>query len=52
MIEPAWKRRYRAPRTGFPTWARDRADLVVYLSNHTNFRRSAAAAASVKRDTP
>ncbi len=34
MTEPAWKRRYRAPRTSFPTWARDRADRLLYLSNH------------------
>jgi len=33
-VEAAWKRRYRAPRSTFPTWARDRADRLVYLSNH------------------
>jgi acetyl esterase/lipase len=31
--EAAWKRRYRATRTGFPTWSRDDADRLVYLSN-------------------
>jgi dipeptidyl aminopeptidase/acylaminoacyl peptidase len=33
--EPSWKLRFRAPRTGFPAWARDRADRLTYLSNHT-----------------
>ena len=31
--EVAWKRRYRATRLGFPTWARDEPDRLVYLSN-------------------
>ncbi len=35
MIEPPWKRRYRVSRSTFPTWARERADRLVYLSNHT-----------------
>lgn len=33
MAEAAWRRRFRAPRSGFPTWARDAADRLVYLSN-------------------
>ena len=32
--EAAWRRRYRAPRSGFPAWAAERADRLVYLSNH------------------
>lgn len=35
MSEAPWKRRYRAARTTFPSWARDRADRLLYLSNHT-----------------
>ncbi len=31
--EPDWKRRFRAPRVMFPSWARDDADRLVYLSN-------------------
>jgi dipeptidyl aminopeptidase/acylaminoacyl peptidase len=31
--ETAWKRRYRAARVSFPTWARDDADHLLYLSN-------------------
>ena len=31
--EVAWKRRYRTTRLGFPTWARDDPDRLVYLSN-------------------
>jgi dipeptidyl aminopeptidase/acylaminoacyl peptidase len=31
--ETAWKRRYRAARTSFPTWARDDPDRLLYLSN-------------------
>jgi hypothetical protein len=31
--ETAWKRRYRAPRTNFPVWARDDPDHLLYLSN-------------------
>jgi dipeptidyl aminopeptidase/acylaminoacyl peptidase len=33
LTEAAWKRRFRAPRSSFPTWARDRADRLAYLSN-------------------
>lgn len=32
--EAAWRRRYRSPRASFPTWARDQADRLLYLSNH------------------
>ena len=32
-VEAAWKRRYRAPRIGFPTWSRDDPEHLVYLSN-------------------
>ena len=31
--EPAWRRRYRATRVGFPTWSRDDPERCVYLSN-------------------
>jgi acetyl esterase/lipase len=31
--EPDWKRRFRAPRVMFPSWARDDADRLLYLSN-------------------
>jgi len=31
--EPAWKQRFRAARIMFPTWARDNADRLIYLSN-------------------
>src|SRR6266700_2489305 len=31
--ETAWKRRYRAARLSFPTWARDNPDRLVYTSN-------------------
>src|SRR6267142_24158 len=31
--EPAWKRRFRAPRLMFPSWARDDADHLLFLSN-------------------
>ncbi|MBM4433716.1 MAG: S9 family peptidase [Chloroflexi bacterium] len=34
VTDAAWRRRYRAPRSSFPTWARDRADRLTYLSNH------------------
>lgn len=34
MIEAPWRRRYRAPRTSFPAWARRRASRLAYLSNH------------------
>ncbi len=31
--EAAWKHRFRAARIGFPTWARDDPDHLLYLSN-------------------
>src|SRR2546422_6863584 len=31
--EPAWRRRYRATRVGFPVWAHDDPDRLIYLSN-------------------
>ena len=31
--ETAWKRRYRAARLSFPSWARDDPDRLVYISN-------------------
>ncbi|HET8567799.1 MAG TPA: prolyl oligopeptidase family serine peptidase [Candidatus Limnocylindria bacterium] len=34
MTEAVWKRRYRAPRFSFPTWARGAPAHVVYGSNH------------------
>src|SRR2546430_13154910 len=34
MTEAAWKRRFRAPRFGFPQWARDRPQRVIYGGNH------------------
>jgi len=47
--EPTWKRRFRAARIAFPTWARDDPDRLIYLSNsggtmevHTWDRRSGA----------
>ena len=33
VTETAWKRRYRAARTSFPTWARENPDNLLYLSN-------------------
>lgn len=33
MSEAAWRRRYRAPLTMFPAWARLRPDRLVYASN-------------------
>jgi dipeptidyl aminopeptidase/acylaminoacyl peptidase len=33
VTEATWKRRYRATRTGFPVWARDDPDRLLYLSN-------------------
>jgi dipeptidyl aminopeptidase/acylaminoacyl peptidase len=30
---PAWKRRFRAPVVMFPTWARERPERLLYLSN-------------------
>ena len=34
MTEAAWKRRFRAPRFGFPQWARDRPERLIYGGNH------------------
>ncbi len=31
--EPVWKRRFRATRVTFPSWARDDPDRLIYLSN-------------------
>ena len=31
--EPDWRLRFRAPRIAFPSWARDDADRLLYLSN-------------------
>ena len=31
--EPPWKQRFRAARVMFPSWARDNADRLVYLTN-------------------
>ena len=31
--EPAWKQRFRAARVMFPSWARDDADHLLYLTN-------------------
>ena len=31
--EPAWKQRFRAARMMFPSWARDDADHLLYLTN-------------------
>ncbi len=33
MAEAAWRRRFRAPRLSFPTWARDEPQRVLYASN-------------------
>lgn len=33
MAEAAWRRRFRAPRIWFPTWARDEPQRVLYASN-------------------
>lgn len=33
MTETTWRRRFRAPRTGFPSWARDEAERLIYSSN-------------------
>ena len=33
MRDPDWKLRFRSPRVMFPSWARDDADRLVYLSN-------------------
>lgn len=34
LNEAPWKRRFRAPRFGFPQWARERPERVVYGGNH------------------
>src|SRR5438034_8842703 len=31
--EAPWRRRFRAPRVGFPSWARDQPERLVYTSN-------------------
>ena len=31
--DAAWRRRFRAPRITFPTWARDEPDRLLFLSN-------------------
>jgi acetyl esterase/lipase len=33
VTEPAWKRRFRAPRVTLPAWARDAAERLLYGSN-------------------
>jgi dipeptidyl aminopeptidase/acylaminoacyl peptidase len=33
MSEATWKRRFRAPVVTFPTWARERPERLLYLSN-------------------
>jgi acetyl esterase/lipase len=33
MSEATWKRRFRAPVVMFPTWAREKPDRLLYLSN-------------------
>ena len=33
LTEAAWKRRFRAARIGFPSWARDDPQRLLYLSN-------------------
>jgi acetyl esterase/lipase len=33
MAEATWKRRFRAPVVMFPTWARERPERIIYLSN-------------------
>ncbi|MFN2521252.1 MAG: prolyl oligopeptidase family serine peptidase, partial [Candidatus Limnocylindria bacterium] len=35
MAEPAWRRRFRATRVGFPIWARERPDRLIHLSNES-----------------
>src|SRR5690348_16361377 len=48
-LEPQWKQRFRAARIMFPSWARDDADRLLFLTNasgkfevHTWDRRSGA----------
>jgi len=33
VAEAAWRRRFRAPRIGFPTWGRDEPQRALYASN-------------------
>ncbi len=33
--EPAWRRRFRAPRVSVPWWARDEPERLLYASNET-----------------
>lgn len=33
MAEAVWRRRFRAPRMGFPTWGRDEPQRLAYSSN-------------------
>ncbi|HYK99284.1 MAG TPA: prolyl oligopeptidase family serine peptidase [Candidatus Acidoferrales bacterium] len=48
-LEPPWKQHFRAPRIMFPSWARDDADRLLFLTNasgkfevHTWDRRTGA----------
>jgi hypothetical protein len=34
LTEPAWKTRFRAARFGFPQWARERPERIIYGANH------------------
>ena len=34
LTESAWKKRFRAPRFGFPQWARERPERIIYGANH------------------
>ena len=34
MTDPAWKKRFHAPRFGFPQWARERPERIIYGANH------------------
>jgi dipeptidyl aminopeptidase/acylaminoacyl peptidase len=34
-VEAPWRQRFRATRLGFPSWARDAGDRVVYISNES-----------------
>ena len=34
LTGPAWKQRFHAPRFGFPQWARDRPERIIYGANH------------------
>jgi dienelactone hydrolase/Tol biopolymer transport system component len=34
LTEAAWKQRFRAPRFGFPQWARERPERIIYGANH------------------